>query len=275
MRRLDLILIKVPYSSRFLGFEKQNKELTKFVSAHLHSLPDPSCDLLLYTSLILYFFSVSGRRLSRCHPKDPPMRSGGLTRRNSLLALAHGVAYSGFPNLNWVQAAILQGNPSLTLWRLRFLKISSRRRKKSVSETRQGLRAATRGSIRALATAHPERSHLGHPASGWLRTGHRTARRYRSTGCGRRTLAAGMGRRRSGRVRLAGRPAEGIHAQQPRMRQTKPPWLPRAHRCPSPWCRRPRPRSLWRPISRCGEPVEPIGQLRLGIRKCLKLLPGC
>lgn len=71
MRRLDLILIKVPYSSRSLGLEKQNKELTKFIGAPLRSLPDPSCDLLLYTSLIPYFFSVSGRRLSRCLPKDP------------------------------------------------------------------------------------------------------------------------------------------------------------------------------------------------------------
>lgn len=183
--------------------------------------------------------------------------------------LAHPVAYSGFPNLICVQAAILQGNPSLRHWRLTFLKHFFPQTKRCFRDA--GDWGQQQGwSVGTLAKAHPEPSHLRRPASGWLRTGHRTARRYRSTGCGRTTPAAGMERRRSGHVRLEERPTGGIHSRPPRIRQTKPPWPSWPHRRPSPWCRRRPPRSLWRPISRCGESVEPIGQLHLGFRKCLR-----
>lgn len=74
-----------------------------------------------------------------------------------------------------------------------------------------------------LAKAHPEPSHLGSPASGWLHKEHRRARRYRSTGCGRTSPAAGRGRRRSGPVRLLGGLTGGMQSQPRPERWTTPP----------------------------------------------------
>lgn len=122
MRRLDLIMVKVPSSSRFLGFEEHDKELTTFISANLHSLPNPSCDLLLYTSFLLYFFSIFGGRLSRCLPKDPSDEKRRTGAEKLIIGHGSGGSLLGFPNLICVQAAILQGNPPLRSWQLTLLK---------------------------------------------------------------------------------------------------------------------------------------------------------
>lgn len=51
MRRLDQIMVKVPSSSTFLGFGA----IEVYKSTNVHSLPNPSCHLLLCTSA---YFSV-------------------------------------------------------------------------------------------------------------------------------------------------------------------------------------------------------------------------
>lgn len=87
MRRLDLILVKVPSSSRFLWFEKLDKELTKFISVHF--IPSPTCPVT-YSSTLRYF-SISFLSLVGDFPgasrKTPLMRSRRLARRNSVLTL--------------------------------------------------------------------------------------------------------------------------------------------------------------------------------------------
>lgn len=77
-----------------------------------------------------------------------------------------------------------------------------------------------------LARAHPKPSHPGRPASGGLHIGHRRARRYRNTGYGRRSLAAGTGTRRSGPVRREGKPTGGMQSKQRRKRWTEQPLPP-------------------------------------------------
>lgn len=122
-----------------------------------------------------------------------------------------------------------------------------------------------------MARAHPGPSHLEHPASDWLHTRHRRARRYRSTGCGRMSPAAGKGRRRSEPVRREEGPTRGTESHPQRLRWTKPPLPPQSRVRQSPRCTHSRPRSLRRPISLRDNSAELIGQLRSG-SVCLRYL---
>lgn len=72
MRRLDQIMVKVPSSSTFLGFGA----IEVYKSTNMHSLPNPSCHLLLCTSAYfsIFFSHYVGDFPGACL-KTPRMRS--------------------------------------------------------------------------------------------------------------------------------------------------------------------------------------------------------
>ena len=269
-------MVKVPSSSTFLNLRRFFKKLPKFTSANLHSLPNRSCHLLLAPQTIVVVQSLSRVRLSATPkitsfrslsqlstglPKGLLMRRRGLEPRNSLRGLAGG----------WLKVSPTSFVVCLSLNPPR--RPSSQALAVNLSETffpqggekKMFQRLRDQDGTAPLARARPETSHLGHPASDWSHTPHRRAPRYRSTGCGRTSPAAGKGKRRSELVRREGGPARGTESHSQTTGWTQRPSQPQARGLPSPWCRRQRPGRLPRPVSLSGDSAELIGSRRPGV----------
>lgn len=219
-------MLKIFSSSKLLGFEKQGKKRSKCTSPNLHSLRNFSCHLLLCSSdyfsifFFLWYSAFSGASL-----KDFPDKEQGNGYKK--LITGDGLRTRVCASCNPPR------KPFSRLLAVNLSEIFFPQTKRCFNDP--GVWGQSQGGSGTLARAHPEPSHLGHPASGQLHTAHRRARRYRSTGCDRMSLVAGKGKRRSESVRLETLPIRGIRSQSLRSGQTWRPLPPQDHSCPSPW----------------------------------------